>query len=242
MSDKIKPHHLGRKAILYVRQSSAHQVLHNQESRLLQYAMRDRLHALGWREIEVVDDDLGRSAAGSAIRAGFERTVAEVCLGKVGAVAARKVSRFARNSRDWQQLIEMCRVVDTLLLLKEAGFAVKDGKRVTPRGEPISVEFLLDEPSSQPHHMLFIKNLGTLGIEATLRIVDAVQYRKRVDDFDFDLTVQRFGFSSTPGDSLRSFFPRRPPRSGARRISPAYPIRSSTRSSTKSSRPVTALS
>jgi DNA invertase Pin-like site-specific DNA recombinase len=115
MSDKIKPHHLGRKAILYVRQSSAHQVLHNQESRLLQYAMRDRLHALGWREIEVVDDDLGRSAAGSAIRAGFERTVAEVCLGKVGAVAARKVSRFARNSRDWQQLIEMCRVVDTLL-------------------------------------------------------------------------------------------------------------------------------
>jgi hypothetical protein len=102
----------------------------------------------------------------------------------------------------------------------------QDGKRVTPQGEPISVEFLLDEPSSQPHHMLFIKNLETLGIEATLRIVDAVQYRKRVDDFDFDLTVQRFGFSSTPGDSLRSFFPRRPPRSGARRISPAYPIRS----------------
>ena len=91
-------------------------------------------------------------------------------------------------------------------LLKEAGFAVKDGKRVTPQGEPISVEFLLDEPSSQPHHMLFIKNLATLGIEATLRIVDAVQYRKRVDDFDFDLTVQRFGFSNTPGDSLRSFF------------------------------------
>ena len=114
-------------------------------------------------------------------------------------------------------------------LLKEAAFAVKDGKRVTPQGEPISVEFLL------------IKNLGTLGIEATLRIVDAVQYRKRVDDFDFDLTVQRFGFSSTPGDSLRSFFPRRPPRSGARRISPAYPIRSSMRSSTKSSRPITAL-
>jgi len=111
MSDKIKPHHLDRKAILYVRQSSIHQVTHNQESRLLQYAMRDRLCALGWREIEVVDDDLGRSAAGSAVRAGFERMVAEVCLGKIGAVAAREVSRFARNSRDWQQLIEMCRVV-----------------------------------------------------------------------------------------------------------------------------------
>jgi microcin C transport system substrate-binding protein len=91
-------------------------------------------------------------------------------------------------------------------LLQEAGLVVKDGKRVTPQGEPISVEFLIDEPSFQPHHMPFIKNLGTLGIEANLRIVDPVQYRKRVDEFDFDLTVQRFGFSNTPGDSLRSFF------------------------------------
>jgi microcin C transport system substrate-binding protein len=91
-------------------------------------------------------------------------------------------------------------------LLQEAGLVIKDGKRATPQGEPISVEFLLDEPSFQPHHMPFIKNLRTLGIEANLRIVDPVQYRKRVDDFDFDLTVQRFGFSSTPGDSLRSYF------------------------------------
>ena len=97
MSDKIKPHHLGRKAILYVRQPSAHQVTHNQESRILQYAML-RLCDLGWREIEVIDDDLGRSAAGAVTRAGFERMVAEVCLGKVGAVAACEVSRFARNS------------------------------------------------------------------------------------------------------------------------------------------------
>jgi hypothetical protein len=78
----------------------------------LQYAMRDRLSALGWSQIDTVDDDLGRSAAGGIVRAGFERMVAEVCLGKVGAVAAREVSRFARNSRDWQQLIEVCRVVD----------------------------------------------------------------------------------------------------------------------------------
>ncbi len=91
-------------------------------------------------------------------------------------------------------------------LLKEAGFVIKDGKRVTLQGEPISVEFLIDEPSFQPHHMPFIKNLATLGIEANLRIVDPVQYRKRVDDFDFDLTIQRFSFSSTPGDSLRSYF------------------------------------
>ena len=99
MSEKIRPHHLERKAILYVRQSSAHQVLHNRESSALQYAMRDRLIALGWSEIETVDDDLGRSAAGGVTRAGFERMVADVCLGKVGAVAAREVSRFARNSR-----------------------------------------------------------------------------------------------------------------------------------------------
>ena len=89
-------------------------------------------------------------------------------------------------------------------LLQEAGFVVKDGKRVTPQGERFSVEFLLDEPSFQPHHMTFIKNLGVIGIEATLRMVDPVQYRKRVDDFDFDLVVQRFSFSSTPGDSLRT--------------------------------------
>ena len=73
-SDKIRPHHLARKAILYVRQSSAHQVLHNRESSALQYAMRDRLITLGWSQIETVDDDLGRSAAASV---GFERMVAE---------------------------------------------------------------------------------------------------------------------------------------------------------------------
>jgi DNA invertase Pin-like site-specific DNA recombinase len=127
ISDKVRPHHLERKALLYVRQSSAHQVLHNRESSALQYAMRDRLMALGWSEIEVIDDDLGRSAAGGVQRAGFERMVAEVCLGKVGAVAAREVSRFARNSRDWQQLIEMCRVVDTVLIDQETIYAPRHG-------------------------------------------------------------------------------------------------------------------
>jgi DNA invertase Pin-like site-specific DNA recombinase len=126
-SDKIRPHHLARKAILYVRQSSAHQALHNRESSALQYAMRDRLTTLGWSQIDTVDDDLGRSAAGGIARAGFERMVAEVCLGKVGAVAAREVSRFARNSRDWQQLIEMCRVVDTVLIDQETVYAPRQG-------------------------------------------------------------------------------------------------------------------
>jgi DNA invertase Pin-like site-specific DNA recombinase len=119
VSDKIKPHHVERKAILYVRQSSAYQVQNNVESQKLQYAMRDRLCSLGWRDIEIVDEDLGRSASGAVTRAGFERMVAEVCLGHVGAVAAREVSRFARNSREWQKLVEVCRVVDTLLIDQE---------------------------------------------------------------------------------------------------------------------------
>src|SRR6516162_11207110 len=124
---KILPHHLERKAILYVRQSSAHQVLHNRESSALQYAMRGRLTTLGWSEVETIDDDLGRSAAGGVQRAGFERMVAEVCPGKVGAVAACEVSRFARNSREWQQLIEMCRVVDTVLVDQETVYAPRNG-------------------------------------------------------------------------------------------------------------------
>ena len=82
---------------------------------------------LGWSEVEVIDEDLGCSAAGGTARAGFERMVAEVCLGKVGAVAAREVSRFARNSRDWQQLVEMCRVVDTLLIDQETVYAPRQG-------------------------------------------------------------------------------------------------------------------
>ncbi len=127
ITDKIGAQHRERKAVLYVRQSSAHQVLHNRESQALQYAMRERLTELGWSEIEIIDEDLGLSAAGGTTRAGFERMVAEVCLGKVGAVAAREVSRFARNSRDWQQLVEMCRVVDTLLIDQEAIYAPRQG-------------------------------------------------------------------------------------------------------------------
>jgi len=116
MSERITPRHLARQAILYVRQSSPGQVLNNEESRLLQYAMQDKLRSLGWSNIEVIDDDLGRTATGVVQRAGFERMVAEVSLGKTGVVAARELSRFARNSREWQQLIEVCRFVDTLLI------------------------------------------------------------------------------------------------------------------------------
>ena len=91
-------------------------------------------------------------------------------------------------------------------MLQEAGFPIKNGKRVNAAGEPITFEFLLDDTTFQPHHGLFIKNLATLGIDATSRIVDPVQYRARVQDFDFDVTVVRLSLSNTPGDALRTNF------------------------------------
>ena len=91
-------------------------------------------------------------------------------------------------------------------LLLDAGLVIKDGKRMLPNGEVFRIEFLADEPSIQPHHAPYIKNLGTLGIEASLRLVDAVQYRARLEDFDFDMTIERFSMSATPGDGLRPFF------------------------------------
>ncbi len=91
-------------------------------------------------------------------------------------------------------------------LLADAGCELKNRKRTLPNGQPIAIEFLIDEPTFQPHHLPYIRNLGVLGIAATLRIVDPVQYRARVDNFDFDITVERMSFSSTPGDSLRTYF------------------------------------
>lgn len=103
------------------------QVMNNVESQKLQYAMKAHLQSLGWSEVEIIDEDLGRSAGGSVTRTGFERMVAQVCLGEVGAVCAREVSRFARNSREWQQLVEVCRIVDTLLVDQETVYSPRLG-------------------------------------------------------------------------------------------------------------------
>ena len=95
MTDKIKMVHLERKAVLYGRQSSAYQVMHNQESQKLQYAMTDRLRQLGWQDIVVVDEDLGRSAAGTITRSGFERMVAEdafLCSEDAGYITRQVIS------------------------------------------------------------------------------------------------------------------------------------------------------
>jgi microcin C transport system substrate-binding protein len=91
-------------------------------------------------------------------------------------------------------------------ILQEAGFPIKNGKRVNAKGEPLTIEFLEDDTQLQAHHAPLIKNLAILGIDATLRIVDPVQYLARRDDFDFDVTMHRMSFSTTPGELLRVFF------------------------------------
>jgi microcin C transport system substrate-binding protein len=91
-------------------------------------------------------------------------------------------------------------------LLAAAGWTVKDGKRVNAKGERFAIEFLFFERSFEPHHATYLKNLSLLGIDARLRLVEPVQYRSRVEDFDFDITVQRMVFPMTPGDTLRYHF------------------------------------
>ena len=112
---KITADHLGRGAFVYVRQSTGDQVLHNPESRRRQYALADRARQLGWTAVEVVDDDLGRSGGG-VNRPGFERLLAAICEGRVGAVFAIEASRLARNGRNWHTLIEFCGLVGTILV------------------------------------------------------------------------------------------------------------------------------
>jgi len=92
------------------------------------------------------------------------------------------------------------------VLLREAGYDIKDGKRVSPKGEALTIEFLNNSTSFEPHHSAVISNLRRLGIEANMRLVDPSQFQLRLQTFDFDITVQRFSTSSTPGESLRTFF------------------------------------
>jgi len=91
-------------------------------------------------------------------------------------------------------------------MLTDAGCTMKDGKRRLPDGAEFTIEFLNYEPALQAHHAPYIKNLATLGIGSSFRLVDPVQYRARKDDFDFDMTMERFSMASTPGDALRTFF------------------------------------
>jgi DNA invertase Pin-like site-specific DNA recombinase len=115
---KVQARHLKRNAYLYVRQSTLRQVFENTESTKRQYALRERAMALGWtaEQVVVIDSDLGQSGASAVDRAGFQRLVTEVGLGRAGIVMGLEVSRLARNSTDWHRLLEICALADTLIL------------------------------------------------------------------------------------------------------------------------------
>ena len=116
MSTRITPDHLGRAAVVYVRQSTMAQVTGNLESQRRQYDLAGAAETTGFRSVSVIDDDLGRSGSGSMERPGFERLVAMVCSGGVGAVYCIEASRLARNGRDWHHLIDLCALAGTLVI------------------------------------------------------------------------------------------------------------------------------
>lgn len=116
MQPKITPDHLGRGAVVYVRQSTMGQVAEHTESQRRQYALAESARSLGFASVTVIDDDLGRSGSGLVERPGFQRLVASVCAGSTGAVFCIEASRLARNGRDWHHLIDLCALADTLVI------------------------------------------------------------------------------------------------------------------------------
>ena len=149
---KITPAHLERKAVVYLRQSSARQVLENKESQRLQCALADRARELGFNAVEVIGGDLGSSAApGAPEREGFKGLIASVALGEVGIVLSRELSRLLRTDKDWCQVTEVCQLFGTLL---------GDGERV------YDLEVLDDQL--------------VLGIKATLSVVELKVFRLRL--------------------------------------------------------------
>jgi len=118
---KIAPDHLARAAVIYVRQSTAYQVTNNLESQRRQYALVERARNLGWDDVQLIDDDLGKSAGGT-IRPGFQKLLAAICEGRVGAVVSLEASRLARNGRDWHTLLGFCGLVGTLIVDEDATY------------------------------------------------------------------------------------------------------------------------
>src|SRR6266699_2892698 len=151
-SPKIKPEHLARKAIVYVRQTSEKQVRQNKESQRLQYDVAGRMRGLGWKYVEVIDDDLGCSAGlAAARRAGFERVLSSVALGEVGIVGSWEVSRLSRTDKDWCRLLEVCQIFGTLIA---------------------------DE--QQVYDLNYLDDQLVLGIKGTLSVVELTVIRQRL--------------------------------------------------------------
>jgi DNA invertase Pin-like site-specific DNA recombinase len=117
LSSKVKPHHLDRNALVYIRQSTAQQVLNNRESTARQYALDQRAVHLGWpaTRVEIVDEDQGLSGQSAAGRSGFAYLLSQVALGRVGIILGLETSRLARSNKDWHQLLDVCAIFQTLL-------------------------------------------------------------------------------------------------------------------------------
>jgi len=116
VNPKLTPERLLKKAIVYVRQSKPSQLIRNQESRRLQYGLADQARGSGFQNVIVIDEDLGRTSSGFVERPGFERLLAEVCSGEVGAVFCIEASRLARNGREWHHLIELCGILGVVVV------------------------------------------------------------------------------------------------------------------------------
>ena len=116
MHSKITSDHLGRGAVVYIRQSNPSQIVEHTESGRRQYALAETARTMGFASITVIDDDLGRSGSGLVERPGFQKMAALVCSGSIGAIFCIEASRLARNGGDWHHLIELCALVGTLVI------------------------------------------------------------------------------------------------------------------------------
>jgi excisionase family DNA binding protein len=174
---KIASDHLARDAYVYVRQSSMDQLLNNPESRRRQYALTTRARALGWENVIVIDDDLGRSGGGTA-RPGFERLLAAICGGAAGAVFALEASRLARNGRDWHTLLEFCALVNSLIIDEDGIYdprLINDRLLLGMKGTFSELELSTLRQRSQ--EALLLK-----AARGDLHTVVAIGYRRGADD------------------------------------------------------------
>src|ERR1700748_3085940 len=174
---KIKPEHLARKAIVYLRQSSEKQVRQNKESQLLQYAVAERVRALGWTQVDIINSDLGSSAGlASAQREGFDRVLSLVALGEVGIVGSREVSRLSRTDKDWCRLLEVCQIFGTLIA---------------------------DE--QQVYDLNYLDDQLSLGLKGTLSVVELKVLRQRMQAGQESKARRGELFKRLPGGSPRGF-------------------------------------
>jgi excisionase family DNA binding protein len=174
---KITGDHLTRSAYVYVRQSSMDQLLHNPESRRRQYALTTRARGLGWDNVTVIDDDLGRSGGGTA-RPGFERLLTAICSGDAGAVFALEASRLARNGRDWHTLLEFCALVGSLIIDEDGVYdprLVNDRLLLGMKGTFSELELSTLRQRSQ-------EALRLKAARGDLHTTVAIGYRRSADD------------------------------------------------------------